>query len=363
MKKLLLLLLISCFLLASCGKSEMKAPELMDPVSANVDTEAVARGDIVNILTYDGSLVPASIELYFETDGIIDVIAAYSGKYVNEGDALITLETDALDKEIKTVEDEIENIETEGNFEDRIKQLDIDYLNLELQQLKENSASAQAISLKQIDIENAELQLSQTRELREARLKDMKDRLKKLGEERNKKTLVAPISGYLYVMDYAEEGAYVRSERAICYIIDESSLTLVVDGYIGSTYVDRYHIYAWIDGEPWELEYQQMTDQEIRAAVLAGKTLKTTFLLNDEKDTSRLKAGMYCGLILELTLATDTLYVPSDAVRSEHGSAYVYVMNDLGTREKRTVKRGVTNAIQTEILEGLEEGEVVYVQN
>ena len=94
MKKLLLLLLISCFLLASCGKSEMKAPELMDPVSANVDTVAVSRGDIVNVLTYDGSLVPASIELYFETDGIIDVIAAYSGKYVNEGDALITLDGD-----------------------------------------------------------------------------------------------------------------------------------------------------------------------------------------------------------------------------------------------------------------------------
>lgn len=363
MKKILVIVFLCCLLLSSCQRTEEAAPELKDPVSANIDTEEVKRGDIVNVINYDGALVPASVELYFETDGVIDVISAYSGKYVNEGDVLIRLESGQVDKEIKSLEDEIENATIENDFEEQLQKINLEMLNTDLQSLQAAGASSQAIRLKQLDIESANLSYEEAKAEREERISDLNERLQKLKDERDKRTLIAPISGYLYMMEYAEEGSYVRAERAICYIIDENTMTLVVEDYIGRSVAERYHIYAWIEGEAWELQYQPVSDEDIRAAALSGKTLKTTFLIDDKKDPSVLKAGMYCAVVLEQVAAEDTLYVPVDAVKAERGGAYVYVVTDNGGRERRTVKRGQSNGIDTEILEGLEEGEVVYVQN
>jgi HlyD family secretion protein len=57
----------------------------------------------------------------------------------------------------------------------------------------------------------------------------------------------------------------------------------------------------------------------------------------------------------------DVLLVPSSAVGEQDGKHFVYVRTPKGF-EKREVKAGQSNGVQTAILEGLKEGDVVRAQ-
>jgi len=55
------------------------------------------------------------------------------------------------------------------------------------------------------------------------------------------------------------------------------------------------------------------------------------------------------------------LLVPAAAVGEQDGKQFVFVRTEKGF-EKREVKAGLSNGVQTAILEGLKEGEVVRAQ-
>ena len=54
--------------------------------------------------------------------------------------------------------------------------------------------------------------------------------------------------------------------------------------------------------------------------------------------------------------------MPSGAVMNDSGGKYVYVDED-GSRVRRTVRAGVSTDGLVQIIEGLEEGEAVYVKD
>ena len=363
MKKSLIILLFAVLLLSACQTAKEEAPELLPPVSANVDTEPVKRGDIVGITSYSGALVPESFELYFETDGKIDTISAYTGKYVKEGDLLISLEADQMDRQIDSLEEEIEFAKAERDFEERESALDLQYLEIELKQLTEADPASQAAELKRLDIEEANLKLSQTLENSDLRISEMEERLGKLLTEREMMELHAPVSGYLYLMKGTEEGAQVRKERTIAYLVDDSSFQLVVNDYITALDASRATFSASINGQIFDLTYVPVSAEEIRTKSISGEQIRTTFLINEGQDISSLSAGMYCGVMKTQEMAENVLMVPFKAVHAESGRFYVYVRPEDGSREKRYVTVGANDVMNYEIEEGLEEGEVVYVQD
>jgi len=65
------------------------------------------------------------------------------------------------------------------------------------------------------------------------------------------------------------------------------------------------------------------------------------------------------GLIVEQK--TDVLLVPSAAITSEGGQRYVQVVSPAGATEKRAIKIGITDYTNTEVTEGLNEGETVII--
>ena len=363
MKKSLLVLLFAVLLLSACGKTVEEAPELLKPVSANVDTEKVKRGDIAGVSSYGGALVPESVELYFETDGVIDLLSAYSGKYVSEGDLLISLESERLDNQIESLREEIEYTKAEQDFKARESALNLEYLRIELKQLTEKDPGSQAAELKDLDIEEAELKQTQDMEDSAIRLSEMDVRLQKLVSEREMMELHAPVSGYLYLMKGTEEGAMVRKERTIAYLVDDSSFQLVVNDYITALDASRSTFSASINGQIFDLTYVPVSAEEVRTKSISGEQIQTTFLINEGQDISSLSAGMYCGVMKTQEMAENVLMVPFKAVHAESGRFYVYVRPEDGSREKRYVTVGANDVMNYEIEEGLEEGEVVYVQD
>ena len=71
--------------------------------------------------------------------------------------------------------------------------------------------------------------------------------------------------------------------------------------------------------------------------------------------------GEYAAVYLYTSVAEDVLYLPVNALHTEGNLSYVYVMKEEG-QERVTVETGVQTDSFVEIASGLQEGDVVYVQ-
>ncbi len=58
---------------------------------------------------------------------------------------------------------------------------------------------------------------------------------------------------------------------------------------------------------------------------------------------------------------TDVLLVPNKAIFVEDGKQYVNVKQSDGKTKKTAITGGLTNGIQTEVVEGLKQGETVVI--
>ena len=71
--------------------------------------------------------------------------------------------------------------------------------------------------------------------------------------------------------------------------------------------------------------------------------------------------GMNASVTITVDQAQDVLLVPAQAVQSEGFQSVVEVLNDDGSTEKVVVQTGLTDGINTEITEGLEEGQTIMI--
>ncbi|TWH47995.1 RND family efflux transporter MFP subunit [Sporomusa sp. KB1] len=76
-----------------------------------------------------------------------------------------------------------------------------------------------------------------------------------------------------------------------------------------------------------------------------------------------IRAGMFARAVIQLPLRQNTLVVPKEALVDKSGKNYVYVVTAQNTVEQRTVQIGTKGDQNVEILEGLNEGEHVAINN
>ena len=111
--------------------------------------------------------------------------------------------------------------------------------------------------------------------------------------------------------------------------------------------------------EEWEGTVSAVTtsaDSEYSATVNYPVTIHV------EGDTSRIYGGMTADITFVTDSAENVLYVDAGAVVSgEDGSTSVYVKDAEGNMVLQPVVTGFSNGTQTEILEGLSEGDTVYI--
>lgn len=81
-----------------------------------------------------------------------------------------------------------------------------------------------------------------------------------------------------------------------------------------------------------------------------------------EGDTGKLYGGMTADITFVTGRAENVLYVSAKAiVTGEDGSTCVYIKNAEGEMEQKTVATGFSNGSETEITDGLSEGDIVYI--
>ena len=362
MKKRILYLIICALLavsFAGCGSEEQEVPELVEPVKGKQDTGVVQRGDLVTTDAIYGQVQPRIVQVYMEGSGTVENFNAWTGKQVKEGEVLIEFDLENIQKNIENLEKELENLRAEGAYADRLSDITIQMKNRELTHMSGTGADSRSLSLKRMEISDAERERRQALELQALKEEQINAELETLRSDLESLVVTAPVSGRVYIDENLSNGSYLMEGNEVLKIVDDSDLVFRTESVV-SEFALKSEYYGWINGKRYELEYLPMDREDMMSLLAAGESLYSEFRVITDDDTE-ITAGMSGAVITETKKMEDVVYVPMNAISSDSGGKYLYLDAD-GANEKRYVTTGRNNGVMIEIISGLKEGEVFYVQ-
>lgn len=350
-----------CLLLCASLAAAEEAPELREPAGVQLNAAEAYIGEISNIMVYPAAVVPYVQELYFDQEGVIDEIHVVIGQLVKAGDPLITLDADAEKERAENLRREIEQLNRNAAYETELGRIDLQILDVELRALrKQQPLDESAVALKQLDIEEKKLDLELAANLRTLELEQLESELKQLETEIEKNVLYAPFDARV-VSASAEwqHGDYVGAFTPILYLADDTQLFVESEYISNSTLGNAHAVYAHIGDTAYALTATPVDEKKYLAKILSGESLIRQFTFDGPHE--KVASGMYAAVCVENNYVADALLVPANTLYAADRTRYLYVMED-GVRVRRDVKVGVTTDWFVQITEGLQEGELVYVQ-
>lgn len=358
---------IRCIAAALCASAMLipaqaeEIPQLLEPAGVTLATAEAYVGDLSKITVYDGAVTPRVESVAFTVAGEIASVNVVVGQQVRKGDVLMELNQESQTARRAELEEQIAALETEMEYDAAIAQIDLRILTLELEQLGgQTPRDERAIALKKLDIEEFELNLALEEELSRMQLDRLRSELSQLEDEAEKSAITAPCDGTVMFLADVRRGDYVSAYSSLVYIADETSLT-IESAYISEAYLSSANeIYALVGSERVEVAAIEVDRAEYVSLTLAGESVPSRFEILSGAEN--LSAGQYAAVCLVSGSVEDALLIPANALYSGAGEKYVYVIED-GQRVHREVKVGQTTGWEIQILEGLEEGELVYVQD
>ena len=336
-------ILLAALLLAGCKASDAGRPALLEPVNASLESGLVERRDLSDITIYSAQLLPGFEELGFEYDGYLYGVYVGAGDRVGEGTVLAALVGPDFDA-INSLEESIAN--SRADFEKKFDELE---LEIELERLAGRNTDELKLQLKH-EREKAELTIGE----KEARLERLKE------NDIGYNYITAPCDCTVMAVTKTGTGGYVAAGTPLVAIDYGDEMTLTCD-YISEVTVNHaYDCYALIGGVRTELEYIPYTKEEMKIMSASSVPLVSRFRLKG--DTSGFAAGDSAVVVFVSDMQSNVLVVPAGAVYTDSSGKYVYEIVD-NARIKRAVVTGITDTAYVEIVEGIEEGALVYVKN
>ncbi len=350
--------LLCLLLCAPCALAE-EAPQLIEPAGVQLNAIEAFIGDISKIAVHPASVMPYVEEFFFEQEGVIEEMHVIIGQEVKAGDPLITLDTEAETERVEALRRQLEELETNAAYEQELARIDLAILDVEWRQLQKQGDEV-AIALKQLDIEEKKLALELAADMRRLEKDQLTNELERLEAEIRENVLYAPFDGRVaYMSNEWRHGDYVSAFTPLVYLADDTRL-LVESDYISNSTIDSAHaVYAQVGSKRYALTATPVDEKKYMAQVLAGVKLRRQFTF-DEPD-QELEVGQYAVVCVESNYRPDVLLMPTNTLYSADRTRYLYVMEN-GVRVRREVKVGVTTDWYTQITEGLQEGELVYVK-
>ena len=328
--------------IAGCSAKEeaVPVPELIDPVGVDVDTAVVKKMDLSSINSYQGEVVPDMKGVYFANSGQVGSVKVEIGDRVKKGQLLATLSGSETD--VKSLR------------EDLASQLDE---NTELNESAKSKITQMGIELKKIKKQREKAKNAKEKGNLKKHIRELKSDIQSAIETTRMNKLYAPVNGEIITKNLAP-GDFVTGGVSVLTIADMEK-TKIYTEYIGSSVLEKASGYvATINGKQYTVTAEE---QEITQLDIEMGNLPTGTYFNFKKDR-HVSVGDSVVLEFYNNVADDALVIPTNAVYKGKGEHYVYRM-DGDARKKVTVTTGTVTDAYTQILRGLKEGDVVYVQD
>ncbi len=198
------------------------------------------------------------------------------------------------------------------------------------------------------------------------RLLGMNDKeIKKLEETqtiRSQVPIVAPFAGRVITRDLTK-GELVETTNKLFTVADLSTVWVVANvSEKDVSYVQRA---TTVPNQPVEVRVTAYPDEVFQGTVVyvgdvldtATRTMQVRLTLANP--TGRLKPEMFATIRVSSEPASDVLVVPEAAIQHDRDRSFVFVQQEPGVFEARTVRLGDKNGTFAEVLEGLREEEMV----
>ena len=219
----------------------------------------------------------------------------------------------------------------------------------------------------QIEIAESQLELVEPQfEAADLQLEAAGQALKEAQKQLDRVTITAPFDGAVVSVD-VDEGDTVSTATQIVHLIDLSSIELKAE-------VDEIDIADVKPGQRAAISLDALPDLQLEGEVTsinlmptveAGLVIYDVIISFDVAEDSDLRIGMSATVDIIIDERSNVLLVPNRAITQDsQGNPIVKVMVDeeIEEIEERPVVLGISDAFQTEIVDGLEEGEVVKRQ-
>jgi len=219
----------------------------------------------------------------------------------------------------------------------------------------------------QLEIAEAQLELVEPQfEVADLQLEAAEQTLEEAQTQLDEATITAPFDGAVVSVD-VDEGDTVSTATPIAHLIDFSSIELKAE-------VDEIDIAEVEPGQRAIIEVDALPALQLEGTVTSisllseetgGLVLYEITIGFDAPQDYNLKTGMSATADIVIIEQSNVLMVPNRAITQDsQGNPIIQVMVDEETEEieERLVVLGISDDFQTEIVDGLEEGEVVKRQ-
>ena len=327
----------------------------------------VVRGDLSVIVSGGGNIAVADeADLTFVSSGKVDKIYVEEGDEVSEGEVLARLDTSALELALTEAEAAIKQAELAiKQAEAAIKQAETDWkqadynrrvLKRALAESRRRKIAESQVEAAELKIEAADLQL----EAANSQLVAAEQALDEAQKQLDEATLTAPFRGVVTSVDVIE-GDTVSATTTIAHLIDLATMELNVE-------LDEIDIPGVKLGQEAIIELDALPALNLEGRVTTIHPVPTVEadvvfyevrIDFDAPQGSGLRVGMSAEADIIISERSGVLLVPDRAIKQDsQGNPIVYVMVDEQI-EERPVVIGISDGYQTEIVSGLEEGEIV----
>jgi RND family efflux transporter MFP subunit len=363
-----------------CGVVAFLLISVFKPYSAPVlqyQTATVQGGNLTVEISGSGNLALSSTEdLTFEMAGTVLEVLAEEGDSVEEGQVLARLDTSEWENELTTLE--LNLLQARINLKNA---------QLDLERAEEDTTS----DYRALEIDIKELQVK----LAKGRLEDAEEALEEATNASPEVT--APFDGFITNVnvrggDEVKKGTVavtladpdkfevdiLVNEMDISEVEKGGRATLQADAISGISFpAEVTYIAPTATIQSGVVNYKVTVEVESVSNIAqvspsgmtppqgftppAGQGNSSITQAVGAFQTVQLREGLTVTVNIIVDQRTNVLVVPNGAITTQGWQSYVEVLSADGTIERRAIKTGITDYVNTEVTDGLNEGEKVIV--
>ena len=354
-------LLVCAMALTACAQEEV---EETGPVGVAVEVQTVSADTIATENTVSGA-ISADDETMIMVSSAAKCIAVYAraGDTVTAGQKICT-----LDVEGTLANKSAAQISYQTALQSRREQ--VAALDAQIALLQKNLDATKELfaigAAAQMEIDNLQAQLDGTKAQRNstvgqldagveqarAALEQMGMALDHVDSEGN---VIAPVDGILVSMN-AVENNYVSTAMPVAVIDSTDAMKITVS--VSEALVPKLNA-----GDVAEV-YVSAADKSFAATIRSVEraanmqTRLYTVVLDVPAEVEGLISGMFANVTFRTDVSENALVIPSNAILTSNDVQYVYVVED-NTARYMEITTGLTGSGVTEVLSGLEEGQLL----
>ncbi len=362
-KRALALVLSSVMLLSGCGKNGAPEDEivLIDPVSSANVTETVARRTIYDYEVLDGGVFPVITEYSAATGMKAADIGAFPGQNVFAGNVLFYGDMkDYYDqqKSIQNTLDELIISYAESRRVNEIKLRELGYWIDARDDNLENNPYMQVVVQKALfEKEMLEYTINDNDLIYNLDVQHYNYLLTSLAEKQADRLVTSHMNGTMVAVANVSPGALVSEGTNVAAVTDGHSLNILAEYRSTREIENAVEYYAIIDGKRYELTYVPYSATELSALKASGTEVYSVFRFADPEGT--VKVGQKVNIVVIKDKKENLLSVSNSAIHRDDGGFYV----SLASGDKAYITKGMTDGVFTEILSGVNEGDVLLLDS